>query len=60
MVKVIPGSRRELLANSEVFEIVTKYQNEEKERAKKSRKPLKAGLYLNLYFITNWTTPTPK
>lgn len=44
MVKVIPNAQRELLTNSEVLDIVTQHQNEQKGQAKERRKPLKAGL----------------
>merc|ERR1712110_466088 len=61
MVKVIPNSKRELLTNSEVFQIVTKHQNEERERAKKSRKPAKADEALNTVTLetVNYLKKTP-
>jgi len=46
-MKVIPTERRELLTNFEVLETVNRYQNEQKEKAKKRKHSVKADEALN-------------
>merc|ERR1712035_140589 len=46
-MKVIPTERRELLTNFEVLEAVNRYQNEQKEKAKKRKHSVKADEALN-------------
>lgn len=61
MVKVIPNAQRELLTNSEVLDIVTQHQNEQKGQAKERRKPLKADEALNTVTLEtgNYLKRTP-